>query len=71
MQLELNGRTALVSSASSGIGAGNLEPRSLNAASAAKAALHLWAKGLSRDVAADGVTVNTIPPGRINSEQML
>lgn len=50
---------------------GSMEPRSLNAASAAKAALHLWAKGLSRDVAVDGVTVNTIPPGRINSEQIL
>ncbi|WP_244101951.1 SDR family NAD(P)-dependent oxidoreductase [Burkholderia ambifaria] len=50
---------------------GSMEPRTLNAASAAKAALHLWAKGLSCDVAADGVTVNTIPPGRINSEQTL
>ncbi|AOO81881.1 SDR family oxidoreductase [Bosea vaviloviae] len=50
---------------------GSMEPRSLNAASAAKAALHLWAKGLSCDVAAEGVTINTIPPGRINSEQIL
>lgn len=50
---------------------GSMEPRSLNAATAAKAALHLWAKGLSCDVAADGVTINTIPPGRINSEQIL
>lgn len=50
---------------------GSMEPRGLNAASAAKAALHLWAKGLACDVAADGVTVNTIPPGRINSEQIL
>lgn len=50
---------------------GSMEPRSLNAASAAKAALHLWAKGLACDVAADGVTINTIPPGRINSEQIL
>src|SRR6218665_2994025 len=48
-----------------------MEPRSLNAASAAKAALHIWAKGLACDVAADGVTVNTIAPGRINSEQIL
>ena len=48
---------------------GSMEPRSLNAASAAKAALHLWAKGLSCDMAAHGITVNTIPPGRINSEQ--
>jgi 3-oxoacyl-[acyl-carrier protein] reductase len=50
---------------------GTMEPRSLNAASAAKAALHLWAKGLSCDVAADGITINCIPPGRINSEQIL
>jgi len=50
---------------------GSMEPRSLNAASAAKAALHLWAKGLSCDVAADGITINCIPPGRINSEQTL
>lgn len=50
---------------------GTMEPRSLNAASAAKAAVHLWAKGLSCDVATDGVTVNTIAPGRINSEQIL
>jgi len=50
---------------------GSMEPRGLNAASAAKAALHLWAKGLSCDVAADGVTVNTVQPGRINSEQIL
>lgn len=50
---------------------GSMEPRSLNAASAAKAALHLWAKGLSCDVAAQGITVNAIAPGRINSEQIL
>lgn len=49
---------------------GSMEPRSLNAASAAKGALHLWAKGLSCDVAAEGVTVNTIQPGRIDSEQI-
>jgi len=50
---------------------GSMEPRGLNAAITAKAALHLWAKGLSCDVAADDVTVNTIQPGRINSEQIL
>jgi 3-oxoacyl-[acyl-carrier protein] reductase len=50
---------------------GTMEPRSLNAAVAAKAALHLWAKGLAGDVARDGVTINTIQPGRINSEQIL
>ena len=50
---------------------GTMEPRGINAAVAAKAALHLWAKGLACDVAAEGVTVNTIQPGRINSEQIL
>jgi 3-oxoacyl-[acyl-carrier protein] reductase len=50
---------------------GLMEPRTLNAATAAKAAVHLWAKGLACDVAKDGVTVNSIPPGRINSDQIL
>lgn len=50
---------------------GSVEPRSLNAAIAAKGALHLWSKGLSCDVAADGVTVNCVAPGRINSVQIL
>lgn len=50
---------------------GSMEPRTSNAATPAKAALHLWAKGLSCDVASDGVTINCIPPGRINSEQIL
>jgi 3-oxoacyl-[acyl-carrier protein] reductase len=49
---------------------GSNEPRGVNAAAPAKAALHMWAKGLSRMVAADGVTVNCVPPGRIHSEQM-
>jgi len=50
---------------------GSMEPRAVNAATAAKAALHLWSKGLSSEVAAQGVTVNTIAPGRINSAQIL
>jgi 3-oxoacyl-[acyl-carrier protein] reductase len=50
---------------------GSMEPRSVNAASAAKAALHIWAKGLSCETAAEGITINTIQPGRINSEQIL
>ncbi|MEQ8319925.1 MAG: SDR family oxidoreductase [Rhodospirillales bacterium] len=50
---------------------GSMEPRVINAAIAAKAALHLWAKGLSCQVAKEGITVNCIPPGRINSEQIL
>jgi 3-oxoacyl-[acyl-carrier protein] reductase len=47
------------------------EPPGVNIASVAKAALHNWAKGLSRELAADGITVNCLPPGRINSEQIL
>ncbi len=50
---------------------GSMEPRALNASTAAKASLHLWAKGLSCDVAAEGITVNSIAPGRISSEQTL
>ena len=49
---------------------GTSEPRVLNAAFSAKAAVHVWAKGLSREVAAEGVTVNCIQPGRIRSEQI-
>ena len=49
---------------------GSSEPRDVNAASPAKAAVHAWAKGLSRMVAAGGITVNCIPPGRIDSEQV-
>jgi 3-oxoacyl-[acyl-carrier protein] reductase len=49
---------------------GNREPATLNASVAAKAALHAWAKGLSRDVAAAGVRVNNVIPGRIHSEQV-
>lgn len=47
------------------------EPPGVNIASVAKAALHNWAKGLSRELARDGITVNCLPPGRINSEQIL
>jgi 3-oxoacyl-[acyl-carrier protein] reductase len=47
------------------------EPPGVNIASVAKAALHNWAKGLSRELAPDGITINCLPPGRINSEQIL
>ena len=47
------------------------EPFGVNIASVAKAGLHNWAKGLSRELARDGITVNCIPPGRINTEQIL
>jgi 3-oxoacyl-[acyl-carrier protein] reductase len=50
---------------------GILEPAGTSAALAACAAAHAWSKGLARDLAPDGVTVNCIPPGRINSEQIL
>jgi 3-oxoacyl-[acyl-carrier protein] reductase len=36
-----------------------------------KAAVHGWAKGLSRQIARYNVTVNSIPPGKIVSEQIL
>jgi len=49
---------------------GTSEPRMLNAAFSAKAATHVWSKGLSREVAGSGITVNCLQPGRIHSEQM-
>jgi 3-oxoacyl-[acyl-carrier protein] reductase len=49
---------------------GTSEPRMLNAAFTAKAAVHVWSKGLSREVAPDGITVNCLQPGRIHSEQI-
>jgi 3-oxoacyl-[acyl-carrier protein] reductase len=49
---------------------GTSEPKILNAAFSAKAALHVWAKGLSREVAPHGITVNSLQPGRIRSEQI-
>ena len=49
---------------------GTSEPRMLNAAFSAKAAVHVWAKGLSREIAKDGVTIHCIQPGRIRSEQI-
>lgn len=50
---------------------GTSEPRGINAANSAKAAVHAWAKGLSREMAAHGITINSIQPGRIMSEQIL
>ena len=49
---------------------GKSEPEGLNGAFSAKAAMHAWAKGLSREVGRHGITVNSIPPGRIDSEQI-
>jgi 3-oxoacyl-[acyl-carrier protein] reductase len=49
---------------------GKSEPDKLIAATPAKAAVHAWSKGLSREVGQHGITVNCIPPGRIMSEQI-
>lgn len=49
---------------------GSSEPSTTNAAVAANGALYGWAKGLSRDVARHGITVNSVGPGRIMSEQI-
>lgn len=50
---------------------GKSEPEHVNGAFCAKAAMHSWAKGLSRMVGKHGITVNSVPPGRIHSEQIL
>ncbi len=49
---------------------GSMEPRVFNAANAAKAGVHAWAKGLSRVIGKFGITVNSLQPGRIHSEQI-
>ena len=50
---------------------GKSEPEGVNGAFSAKAGIHAWAKGLSREVGKHGITINCIPPGRIISEQIL
>ena len=50
---------------------GKSEPEGINGAFCAKAAVHSWAKGLSREVGRHGITVNCVPPGRIVSDQIL
>jgi 3-oxoacyl-[acyl-carrier protein] reductase len=50
---------------------GKSEPERLNASFAAKAAVHSWSKGLSREIGKHGVTINSIAPGRIITEQIL
>jgi len=49
---------------------GTSEPDGVNAAAAAKAGVHAWAKGLSRATGRVGITVNCVAPGRIHSEQI-
>ena len=50
---------------------GKSEQEHLNAAHAAKAGVHSWAHGLAKEIGKHGVTINSIPPGRIISEQIL
>ena len=49
---------------------GSAEPSTVNAAVAAKASVHAWAKGLSREIGRHGITINCLAPGRIHSEQI-
>lgn len=49
---------------------GKSEPEGVNGAFCAKAGIHSWSKGLSREVGGDGITSNCIAPGRIMSDQI-
>jgi len=49
---------------------GTAEPSGVNAAVAAKAGVHAWAKGLSREMGRYGITINCLSPGRVHSEQI-
>ena len=49
---------------------GSDEPLVINTAAPPNGAVHFWAKALSRKVGAEGITINSIPPGRIHSEQI-
>lgn len=49
---------------------GQDEPFMVNAANAPNGAVHIWAKALSRVLGKDGITINSLPPGRIRSEQI-
>jgi 3-oxoacyl-[acyl-carrier protein] reductase len=49
---------------------GSIEPRQVNTAGAAKAALVVWSKGLSHEMGKYGVTVNCIEPGLIDTPQI-
>jgi 3-oxoacyl-[acyl-carrier protein] reductase len=49
---------------------GQDEPHMVNAANAPNGAVHIWAKALSRTVGRHGITVNSVPPGRLRSEQI-
>ena len=80
LELNLHSRRRLVEAAlphlrASGRGrvvtfVGLLEPAAVSAAQAAVAACILWSKALSQEVAPDGITVNCLAPGRVDSEQV-
>ena len=46
------------------------EPLHLNVAHAAKAAVTMWSKGLSRELGPHGITVNCVVPGLTHTEQI-
>lgn len=48
---------------------GSMEPMRVNVATAAKAALVIWSKGLSQELGRKGIRSNCIEPGAIQSEQ--
>ncbi|MEZ5854186.1 MAG: SDR family oxidoreductase [Hyphomicrobiaceae bacterium] len=50
---------------------GAIYGKAINAAGPAKAALLTWSRALAFEVAAKGITVNCVAPGRINSVQIL
>ncbi|MBL8699115.1 MAG: SDR family oxidoreductase [Alphaproteobacteria bacterium] len=50
---------------------GAIAQKTVNAATPAKVALLSWSRALAGEVARDGITVNCIAPGRINSAQIL
>jgi 3-oxoacyl-[acyl-carrier protein] reductase len=50
---------------------GALYGKSINGAGPSKAALLAWSRALSFELAAHGITVNCVAPGRINSVQIL
>lgn len=50
---------------------GKSESIVLNGAVTAKAAVHAWSKGMSRQVGKDGITINCVAPGKIMSAQIL
>lgn len=49
---------------------GGDEPVAINGGVPPNGATHIWAKALSRVVGKHGITVNSIAPGRIHSEQI-